>query len=684
MLRSHWASIGLIFTAFWLGLVLLLDRGSISATERDSRARNVFPAYRKDDITRVELHGDKGDVVLDRMGDAGAQGGDAPWEIDKERADSHAVDTLLGAIEFATRVRKISDDLLGAARVRGTIAMGAVTYRFTLGQDAPSPKGAAYFQLEGEGTFVVSSDLPHALLEDAAAFRSRTVVPYLSIDLARLSVRDASGKGFAIERIDDVGFKLTDLGVRASREALDGVWLAFADLRATTFLAGFDAGAITIEMVPKDGKPPGKMQLGGGCPGHPEDAVLVRTSPARVVACVPGGLAPRLLRTPQELADSRLFLTRLDEVESIEIANDALSIDLARKGSGWTLRSPEARDLAADESEMASALIGSIVRGEGKNWAPAHGDFSGHGHVTVVRAESHAKETIEIGDREIGVRRTEDGAIGSIDSALLRKLAPSMVAIRGRTIWQPPIGSNYSALSIDCGAVQELVHDKTWTYKTPINQPADASAAIDVAEAIAHVKPDAWAADADDGTFGFEKKCAASLSVLGATEGGRTIRVFLGREIEEGVYARAEGQNPIFVAPHALREALQRVLVDRGALAVDDAHVELVKNGKTIALEKIGGKLGTPDGGALLENVAHAVELLRADEAVHFGAAREDEGFSPPVLEIRLKNRVIRVGRATLRHDQKMYFARTDGVDATFAVAKERIEPLLDPFVPYK
>jgi hypothetical protein len=703
MLRKHAASLFLIGLAFVLGIWVWVDRGSITDTERQMRSRNVFPAYRKDEVVRVELHGEKGDIVLEREGDAG----DPSWSLRSpmnERADSHAVDTLLGAIEFATRVRKAPDDAPGLdhPRVKGSISMGAVTFTFALGGDAPTPKGAAYLRVDGEGTYVVTGELVRQLLLGANDYRSRTVVPYLSIDLRKMSIFDPNGKGFSIERTDDIGFMLPELGLRASRETLDRIWLALSDLRASDFLSDAEADqalkpALTIEMTPRDAaKPKGRMRIGGACPRHADDVVLVRTEPTRASACVPGGLVDRLRAEPSELVDARLFLARLDEVESFKMSAAGLTIDLARKGSGWVMRSPDSRELASDEADMATALIGSIVHGQGKSMAAGRPSFEVNTRIVVTRVESHVEETLEVGTDEkknTVVRRVQDGAIGTVDPDLARKLVPSLVAFRGRTIWSPSVESaNFTGLSLDCDGVrQELVRDKSWRYETPKDMPADDAAATEVADAIARVKPEAWVAENDDGTFGFEKaKCTAALRIE-SDAGARTVRLFFGNRTDSGVYARAEGQNPIFLVPHAVRGAASRLLVDRGALAVDPAKIDkvvLVKGNTRFVLHKTSGKLTAPDGGTseLIDDVAHAIGLLRADDAVHFGPPTADEG--PPTLDIRVtqngKESVIHVGRALLRRDQKMYFARIEGVGATFAVAKERIEPLLDPFVPPK
>jgi hypothetical protein len=632
-------------------------RGSITGTEREMRKNNVFPAFRKDEITHVELHGEKGDVVLDRPDAADA------WFMNGERADSHAVDGLLGAFEFGTRIRTAPDDALGKLRVHGSMLMGRITYSFSLGDAAPVPAGAAYVKLDGEGTFVASSDLVKALLDDASTYRSRTVVPYLSIELAKMEIRDPGGKGFSIERVDDVAFRLPDANMRASRDGLDTVWQALAELRASSFLSDEDADAalkpeIIIHMQPKDGRLPGDLSIGGACPGHPEETVLVRKSPGRLSACVPGGLVARLKATPADLADKRLFITRLDEVESIRIAG-AVMIDLARKGSGWTLRSPETRDLAADESDMATALVQSIVRAEGTFAPIAGGAFTSSSRVTVVRAESHAEETIET-DGKV-VHRLADVTASPIGSDLARKLRPSLVAIRGRAVWTPSIeGRDPVGLALDCdGVAQALSRERTWKYLSPAGLPADEAAATDVADAIARLRAESWVAEKDDGTFGFGK-CTGALAT-GGEAGAHMAKVFFGRDASDGVYAKIEGQDPVFVAPRAARDAMTRLLVDRGALALDPKPFELKKDGKSIPIAAEAGAID-----------------LRADDVVHFGPPKPDEGFT--TLEILQDKKRIRIGHASLRRDQKMYFARIDGIDATFAVAKERIEPLLDRF----
>jgi hypothetical protein len=77
---------------------------------------------------------------------------------------------------------------------------------------------------------------------------------------------------------------------------------------------------------------------------------------------------------------------------------------------------------------------------------------------------------------------------------------------------------------------------------------------------------------------------------------------------------------------------------------------------------------------------------MRADEVVHLGAPRRDEGFLHPSLDVRVeiageagtKEVHFVIGESALILKERMFYARLDGVDATFAIARDRIAPLLD------
>ena len=726
VLRKHATSLLLIAAAMAIGAyAYFVDRGTISDSERKQRGNDVFPAYRREQVARVEIArpGAPG-LVLERA--PLSDGGDPSWTLTRadhhEVADQAAVERLLSAFEFASVVRKVDPkDAVGldSPRASGLLGMGRLVYHFALGAPAPVPAGSAYFRLEGQGTYVITQELATALVQDADVYRERTLVPYLSLDLSRLVVRSRLDS-VTIERMDPVSFRLPDLGVRASREKLDRVWGALGEMRAEAFVndatgdrATSDA-AFTIQMTPTDAsKPAGELVVGGPCPEHPEDVVVVRRLPTRVSACAPKGILEGLGTSREALVDRHLFVAHADEIEELRIeglSGDARRIDLARKGNGWHERAPRDRELSPDEVDAANALAEALARAEAA--VVTRGDpaatFAGRSRVTLTRvdraangaAAPHSDESVVLGTAadaaSATVQRLSDGAILRVSAEIARRLLPSELAIRSRDLFEPKMDQRVPVrIESRCdGVTQELTRaDGTWSMRDSSSGalfPADVAGALDVASAVGRAKAEMWAADVDDGTFGLGKS-GCSLT-LGYTDdaGTRTVALEFGREGEGGYYARVVGDAPVFVAPRSLRALAARWLVDRAGFRVDPPSqdgVTLKAGTKVVTLARKGPSLERLDGGGeeVGGRVAEALAGLRAEGIVHLGAARADEGFAQPALDVRVRRAGdsgaalhFVVGHAAVWDNQKVYFARLDGVDATFAIAEGRMAPLFD------
>lgn len=708
-LRKHAASIALIACAIGLGVyVLVVDKDHVSDSERASRPKNVFPAFRRDELSRVEISTDKEKLVFERK--AADDAGERDWRMTSPRddlAEPDAIDRLLGALEFATYVRKVDDGSgMQPSRAKGSITMGKLVLEFTLGQPAPSPEGASYFSVAGEGTWVVGKEVTTELLKGADAYRSRSIVPYLSIDLARLEVT-GEPDGWAIDRKDDVAFVFGDTKLRASREKLDRVWLAFADMRADSFLDSADDAhpAFTIRMVHKDAsKPPAELAVLGACPTVPNDVIVVRRAPSRVIACVPKVVLDGLGTKRADLLDARLFSARADEVEEVTLESipAGTRVELARKGSGWHLRSPADRELAGDEVEVTNALVSAIAHGTGSGVSADKG-CAPRSRVTLVRTETHVSESIEVGicdDKRVTAVRALDGGRLFVPPELARKLVPRVSALEGRNVFSTAIDTrDVVSLKLRCGTPQDLSHPGPgWLLDAPSGFAPDQAGAVDALDAIIHARADAWVADEDEPAFGLAAStCTATLGVRVASA-TRDVTLVLGAEGEGGVYGRARDsrsgspvQGPVFVAPRALRDALSKILIDRSGIGVDPARADSVRltvGDRTLSLARAGSDFAPTDGGAFARapELTRALTTLRADEVVHLGAALPDEGFASPSLVLDSKSTAdggtrathVTFGRATVRANQNMYFARIAGVDATFAVAQDRVTPLID------
>ena len=334
--KQHATTIVLLLVAVVLGVWLWLDRDKVTEGERTRRENNVFTAWRREDVSRLEIAHEGETIVLER--DAKA---DKPWRMTSprtERVDQAAAERLMTTLEFATVVRKVADSSgkvddadrasLGfeAPRATGSVTMGSLVFRFTLGGTSPRPEGSGYLRVDDGAPFVASKELADALLAHSDTYRDRTVVPYLSLELASFEVKHPGG-GFVVQRRDERSFAIQGLGIGASRSALDKVWGALAEMRAEAFPKDADAErltenpVLTIHMTPKEaGKPPGELVVGEACPGHPDDVVVLRKQPTRVAACAPKGAIDALLAIePAMLVDKKPFSFRHDEIEELRL-----------------------------------------------------------------------------------------------------------------------------------------------------------------------------------------------------------------------------------------------------------------------------------------------------------------------------------------------------------------------------
>jgi hypothetical protein len=684
----------------------LLDPATVSDADRAVRRSDVFPSFRVEEVSRLEIVHSGESTVLERDADAGAG---SAWTLvspRRERADPSAVDVLLRELELATRLREVgADDAVGLdhPRAQGKVQVGALQYRFALGGDAPRPEGAAYMRVDGEGTFVVDRSLKVQLMRGADTYRERALVPYGASGIGRLEVHAASGASFALER-EGPTFRVVGLGLRASRSAVDELMATLADARAETFLDDAMAGgatavpALTVTVTPRDAAgQPVVLRIGGVCPGQPDDVVVVRTVPSRVSACTARRLTEALGTTSSALVDTAPFFAHADEIEELRL--DPLGragprVEIARRGSGWRERSPEDRDLTSDETDSANLLALALAQARGSDVRRGGSEerFGALARVTLIRTGGERHEVVEFGaplpDGSIPMRRDDDGATLHVSRAVARRFEAHPVSLRARPVWKTPFEAG-AVISIDdsCtpGPERLELHDGSWTLRAPGGLPADAVSVADLVGSLSQIKADAWIAESDDGSFGFDGPGACAV-VLTLDPGPgdarpRRITVTLGAEGDGGVYARTSDDPAVFVASSGLRQVLAHPAIDRSRIRIDTTHgasVTVVRDGVRRLLSSDGGADATLEG---------ALAALFAESALHAGPAAPDEGLEHPTLEVvvvartdagtPVETRVV-LGAETRVDGADSYFARVSGVGATFAVPKARVTAILD------
>ncbi len=669
-MKRHITTIVLVIVAVVLGVYLWRDRENVTEGEKKNRQGSVFPAWRKEDVARVEIARDDETIVLER--DAKAE---SSWRMKSprsERADQGAVERLLTALEFAQIARKAaSDGQLGldAPRATGSVTMGKLVFKFALGGTSPRPEGSAYFSLDDGDPIVVKQELVTQLLQPSDTYRDRTVVPYLSLEMKRFEVKHDKG-GFAVERLDDKSFKVVGPNALAAREALDRVWGALAEMRAEAFPKDADADRltatpkVTILIVPQESKPEGEIVIGDVCPGHPDDLVVLRRKPTRVAACVPKGALDPLLVTPDTLVERRPTSLHADEIEEVRwesIGAEPHAIELARKGSGFHQREPADRDLTAEEADAASELLVAIERSVAEEIRTPTSPFAPIARFRV-RAGPR-EETLEIGplgEEKVRAKRLRDGAEMILSRVVARRLIPRATTTKPRVI----LGDTrrVTKVILRCGVPQEAVDTGSGLkLREPKGYETDGSLS-QLVDALARGKSDLWVADEPDPSMGLDGEgCRV---ILGFADENSPATIRFGNRAEGAIYGKVEGSPHVFLAPLSLHDLAKRIYVSRAALRVP-----------ADAISDVRVTPAPKDPLPLLERRKEAAANLYPDDVASIG--------SNDIPKVDLTIEIVQTNdRPTLKVrcgpvDKNIRQCATDGVRAIFDVHSSRIDPIL-------
>ncbi len=740
----------LLVLAAGLAAWLLWDRGRVSTAEADSRKLQIFDAWRPNDVTAVTLTLDKRTIELTRKD----ENGEASWSMRQDGADipvdDQAVDDLLLSLEYAGYARRVEAE--GAAamglevpRMTVTVTMGKLRYVLRVGGDAASPAGSRYAEVEGgarpKTAYVLKRELVQALEEEPRALRSKRLVPYLSGEVARYEVSGADGAaGFTLSRGTAGGRATVDMLVeapgvakqRASFRTVDGWVTTLAKLDALRFLEADAVPAAAahparLKVVPRDGtRPTAELELGGACP---DGRMLVRRkAPDPVSACVDEKLLAGIAVPAALFVDGYALGVPQSDVSEIMLKDDAVTVDLARRGEGWHLRKPDDSQI---DGAIGNALVERLAKVEGEPVAERDEEKLGlkapRAHVRIVglpdrNAGPDGKENVEeldVGSEQKGevyVRRG-DGVVLRVGAEVTAALLPAPSALRPTQILDVKL-DEVRALALDCdGKRQRVTRDEkgTWAREEPASAlGADPAACGELAEAVRTLTAVRWDAEKPEARHALDKPwCRITLMVAprdadaGDEHGAppapspasktRAVEILLGAETGGGYFATRAGAAPgaVFVAPRPLGLMARQWLLDRGALMIEAADVDRV----TIAAGERTLELARRGDSWIVAGTAHpndtraasagkALEALLAEGVVAIGppdAARDKElGLDKPKARITVLRREgkpkidIVVGAADLWRDTRVHWVRAQGIDATFAVAQARLQPILE------
>lgn len=725
-MKRNLVNVGLVVVAAASTLVFIVTSGKVTTTEKEARQDSVLVAYREDDLTRIEIEhpgASEPRLVLERTPPDDA--GDTSWQLTaptREDAEAFAVNKLMGALEYASVVRRIQPSEvdrhafgLDSPRMLVRLTMGSIHYVLALGKPAASPEGSAYLEVSGEGVpepgvCIVSASLVSELSLGAGQLRGRQVMPYLSSSLSKLRLEGEGGvrtlakvKGI-IWRFDGMNGEL-----RLAREPFDRVLLQFARTKADHFITATQARAaqsgaatVRITMTPAEPKQPkGVVVVGGACPGSPEDVVALRIEPSELAACVPGNVMPGLSTTAEELVDRALFALRADEIESLDVKRGERELALDRTGSGFLMRKPQRApvELDAGNQRIAALLAARGALVTGRELTPA-------GSVTLksVGASDDAvlTESLTVGkpdkDGNVLVRRESDGALLELDRATARALAPDASLVRRRQLLEFS-REDFRRVEVTVGGAKEIVSRNDHAelvLEAPRGFAIDPGLAADLVTSLGSLTAERWVADADDGSFGLAHPALElAVSFEGGDAGSERHRLIIGAPTSGGAFARLDDDPGVFVLPKNTVEQLETLVVDRGVFLLPPettrvtlehgkARVVLDKRGEVFVPEGDAGRL-TPDR---VEALVQALSALRAEAALRLGAPAPAEGLDRPELIVTISlgranggapsRRVWRIGAGDSWRDLSVFYGRVDGTSATYVIARSKVRAVID------
>jgi hypothetical protein len=712
LLRAKLVNGALGVAALALLLVVVATRERLTTGERQARQDHVLVRFDPGSLDRVEIARGSDRLVLERA--TGPDAADASFRITSptvEEADPTAIQQLIGSLELATVVRRIPPEAvdragfgLDAPRLVIALRQGPTSYRILLGKPAPAPPGGAYLEVSGDGApgvgvMVVRREIAEQLDVRIDALRSNQLAPYLATALRGISLEGQGGQRKLRRAPPGWRFDgMLDDSV-VDRDASDRLGVALTRLRIDRFLdlpaaerAQRNVPTVTVTQLPADpNRPQAVITVGGSCPGSADLVVAMRREPSPLAGCVPSSVAGSLAVSGQDLVSRAPFAFHTDEVERLTVSRGARRLELVRSDRGFQLIAPRP---APVDLEVGNRRIEALLGVRGTPPA-ARATLNAPASEVVIEGSGSLTERLLVGDADAAgrvlVRRQADGALLEIDRDSARLLDPDSSVLRDLTVLRLDANSVRS-VSLQWDGQRQIIRRGSGgglDLEEPKGHGIDGGQASAILDAVTTLVAERWVADQDDGSFGLDAPTLrCTVTVDGGDAGPRDHSFVVGR----GAYAQLGSEPAVFLLSRATIDVLRTWAIDRSVFALGEGEADRIEietpRGK-VALarsgdhfEQIGGEPKLSP--AQIDVVLQALGDLQAEAAVHLGPARPEEGLAQPEILVRYRRRPpgrrpdsIRIGTGDSWRRMSVHYARAEGVDATYVIARSRIEALV-------
>lgn len=732
------ADVALAVAAVALSVLVFATRGSVTTSERESRAQNVFTVWRPDEITRVVLERGVRRVMLERTAreqnarepapDTAPENDDTTWWITeplRERAEPFAVHQLLSSLETATWLERFDEQQaalargLDAPRISVRVDMDGISYRLLVG-DASARRDAYYARIGGDGvpervTGLVRREIVDDLGIAVDDLRNRELVPYGPREISRLQLQ-GPGSDLEIERSAQGTWLLSKRrgGLRANRSRVEHLFAELTDARLERFTDPAEAekrllqhgSVVKLTLAPKQrGKAELVLELGAPCPSAPDLVLVLRRAPAKMAGCVRKALAGALHVTSQDWVDHTPFFAQPDEIEELEIEDGKRRLDLVRVEQSFSLRAPVSGKVELDAGNQRLSALANLRAELLPEKEATMLEFDAKRRMTARAVSPLDGETAvesllftRRADGNLVLRREQDGALLAVDAQSAALFDVDATLIRSLQVLEiePSQVLSIDVRSTDLHQTLKRTEGGVYELEAPEGYTRDGALASRLVDTLRSLRAVRWVSDQARGFDLDAPRIRVLLQTGGGDAGARQRELRVGAPTSGGAFATLDADG-VFVVDPATLETLTTWVLDRSIFVLDTPSLRrltIERGTERVVLSRRGDDLVQVAGSSRLtvdqiSAATAALEDFYAEAALHLGPPVPAEGFARPTLvvdaELTRQNGETRrvafqVGAGDAWRNVSIYYARRDGREATYAVARSHVTPLLGVF----